>query len=65
MLNTLGPGPRGVRQPIFNLPSAVSGVAILLLGIHAVRVWLLPPAVDDFILIEFPFDPALPSVCLE
>lgn len=49
---------RARREPIFNLPAVVTAALAILVGIHAVREFLLPRALDLQILIEGAFIPA-------
>lgn len=49
---------RARREPIFNLPAVVTAVVAVLLGIHAVREFLLPPELDLQVLVEGAFIPA-------
>lgn len=46
------------REPVFNLPASVVGVALALVAIHAVRVLLLSPDADLEVLTYFAFIPA-------
>ena len=52
------------RQPVFNLPGAVSGLFTALLALHLVRV-LLPPRLDDQVISRFGFIPARVSAWLQ
>lgn len=45
------------RQPAFNLPSVVSGLAALLIAIHAGRVLLLDQAANMQLIVNFAFIP--------
>ena len=45
------------RQPVLNLPIAVSGLIAFLVAIHAGRTMLLSPAADMRIVLEFAFIP--------
>lgn len=49
---------RARREPIFNLPAVVTAALAVLLGIHAVREFLLPQELDLEVLIEGAFIPA-------
>jgi len=51
------PQPAG-RQPVFNLPPSVTFIAMLLVAIHAIRVILLTPVQDRFVVLTFGFIPA-------
>lgn len=48
---------RSPREPILNLPGALTALLILLFGIHFAR-WLLPADVDDWVVLAFGFVPA-------
>ncbi|WP_454916635.1 rhomboid family intramembrane serine protease [Xanthobacter sediminis] len=47
-----------VREPVFNLPASIVGVALALIAIHAVRALLLSPDADLEVLTYFAFVPA-------
>lgn len=49
--------PPATRQPILNLPIAVSGLIALILGIHAGRAFLLGPDAYARVILEFAFIP--------
>lgn len=51
------PPPPSTRQPVFNLPTVVSVLAVALLAIHAVREFFLGDAVNIRILLAFAFIP--------
>ncbi|MFG1479488.1 rhomboid family intramembrane serine protease [Xanthobacter sp. V4C-4] len=46
------------REPVFNLPASIVGVALVLIAIHAVRVILLSADADLEVLAYFAFIPA-------
>jgi membrane associated rhomboid family serine protease len=46
------------REPAFNLPGSLVAVLFLLTAIHLVRTYLLSPAANEFVLLEFSFIPA-------
>jgi len=46
------------REPVFNLPGAVSAALALIFVVHAVRVLILSPRQDYFLIIETAFIPA-------
>lgn len=46
------------RQPVFNVPGSIAGLALLLIAIHAVRALLLSEAADVEVLTYFAFIPA-------
>ncbi|MFG1417406.1 rhomboid family intramembrane serine protease [Xanthobacter sp. V0B-10] len=50
--------PAPAREPVFNLPASVVGVALGLIAIHAVRMLVLSPAADLEVLTYFAFIPA-------
>lgn len=50
--------PAPAREPVFNLPASIVGVALVLIAIHAVRVILLSPGADLEVLTYFAFIPA-------
>lgn len=45
------------REPIFNVPGVISGLAVALVGIHLVRTLLLSPQADLEVLATFAFIP--------
>ncbi|MDD7910536.1 MULTISPECIES: rhomboid family intramembrane serine protease [Pseudovibrio] len=51
-------------EPVFNLPGLIVGLAALLIGIHALRIWVLDPQTDLLGLFMFAFWPVryLPEV---
>jgi membrane associated rhomboid family serine protease len=49
---------RPAREPIFNLPAAVVVAVLGLLGVHAVRVWLLDGEIDVRLLFDTAMIPA-------
>lgn len=49
---------RPPREPVFNMPGVVVALSVLLVGIHAVRVWALDREQDLELLIYFAFMPA-------
>lgn len=50
--------PAPAREPVFNLPASIVGVALGLIAIHAVRMLVLSPAADLEVLTYFAFIPA-------
>jgi membrane associated rhomboid family serine protease len=46
------------REPILNVPPAVSAILAVIAGIHAARVWLLSPRANAELLLWFSFIPA-------
>lgn len=46
------------REPIFNVPSVVLLLLLLLAGIHGVREWLLSATADSELLLTFAFVPS-------
>jgi membrane associated rhomboid family serine protease len=49
---------RPPREPIFNLPAVIVWLVAVLTAIHAIRVFLLPPATDNWLILVFAFIPA-------
>lgn len=50
------PRPHGAGQPAFNLPPATAWLIGILVGVHLLRS-LLPPAADDWVLVNLAFVP--------
>ena len=46
------------REPVFNLPAVIVWMVAALVAIHAVRVFLLPLATDNWLILVFAFIPA-------
>ena len=44
--------PDSVREPIFNLPAAVLAAILALIGVHALREWVLSDLADLELLLE-------------
>ncbi len=57
----LDPSPRGrppERQPIFNIPSVIVGLLVVILGIQAIESFVLDTYTGDLIIWDFGFVPA-------
>jgi membrane associated rhomboid family serine protease len=52
------PDSRLAHEPVFNLPRVVLLVVLLLVGVHGVRLWLLPDLFDFRVLLEGAVVPA-------
>lgn len=50
--------PATAREPVFNLPPVIVASVALLGVIHAVRIWLLSPDQDGWVIAAFSFVPA-------
>ncbi|KRD48813.1 rhomboid family intramembrane serine protease [Ensifer sp. Root278] len=46
------------REPAFNLPAGLTGILLFLIAIHALRTYVLAPAIDQEIIFNFAFLPA-------
>ncbi|MDK1376733.1 MULTISPECIES: rhomboid family intramembrane serine protease [unclassified Sinorhizobium] len=45
------------REPAFNLPAGLTGILLFLIAVHALRTYLLSPAVDQELILNFAFLP--------
>ncbi|MCZ4089523.1 rhomboid family intramembrane serine protease [Sinorhizobium psoraleae] len=45
------------REPAFNLPAGLTGILLLLIGVHALRTYLLSAAADQELILNFAFLP--------
>jgi membrane associated rhomboid family serine protease len=57
MIDSSGPVGRRVRQPVFNLPGVIVGLAAVLFGVHAVRSFVLTADHDAWLVTAFAFIP--------
>lgn len=51
------PAAGSVREPVFNVPDIIAGIALALIGIHAIRTWLLGRYEDVEVITYFAFIP--------